>query len=283
MKSIQYPLVTFLISLSIILFCSCQDETLYKRTFSEEEKIKLADQFTNDIHEKYYQGSVAEVMVVNEAIKLRPEQADLWRELGIPYGKRGIAAPFQEYYSKAVKYDPLGWQGWRGYMYLYFYRDYERAIVDFNTIDDLTPAIVDYPQSTSVHFMRAICYLQLGEYEKAISFWDRHIEEELRISTEDYIDPRTYLFQGITYFKMGDLEKAKSSFERGTTNHPYNADLWFWTAKLAFKNGDTSQVKQALDKAQTQFDKAYQNNRPYVEEFYQMYQADIDELRLKLQ
>lgn len=270
---------TFLF-LSFFILYACQEKPLYKRTFSEEEKLKLTDQMTNGLH-RFYQGSVAEVMILEEAISLRPEQADLWREKGAATLKRGMAADFHEFYGKAAQYDPAGWLGYRGYMYLYFYRDYERAIKDFNTLDDLTPDIVDYPQSTSIHFMRGICYLQLGEYKKALSFWDRHLVEELRTTTEEYIDPKTYLFQGITYWKMGDFEKANSSFERGLKNHPYNADLWLWTAKMAIQNGDSNMAKQALEKAQTQFDKEYQNYRPYVEEFFQMYQSDIDELKLE--
>ncbi len=279
MKYLQATIPIIFAALSIITLLACQEKALYKKTFSEAEKIKLANQMTTDLIKKYNQGTVSEIMVLEEAIKLAPEEAGLWREIGVPYGKRGLAVEFQENYSKAVQYDPLNWQGWRGYMYLYFYRDYERAIKDFDTLDDLTPGIVDYPQSTSIHFMRAICYLQLEEYEKAITYWDKHFEEELRTGTEDYIDPRAYLFQGITYLKMGDLENANRSFEKGIKNHPKNADLWLWSAKLAFKNGALAKGKKALNNAQVQFNKNYQNARPYVEEFYQMHQSDIDELK----
>jgi len=263
---------------SCSVFCQ-QPDGLYKKEFTEAEKVKLVDQMTNKLRRKFGQGSVSEIMVLREALQMQPTNADLWREIGIPYGKRGMAAEFYENYGKAAKYDPLNWQGWRGYMYLYFYRDYERAIADFDSLDKLTPNFVDYPQSTSVHFMRAVCYLQLGQYQKALSFWDLHIEEELRNSSEDYIDPRTWLFKGITYLKMDDIVKAKENIDRGLKNVPGNADLLLWSAKLAYQNKEYKKAQIQLEKAQARFSEGYNNYRPYVEEFYQMYQSDIDELK----
>lgn len=278
MKNIQYSLGTILTLTFIMIFSSCHEEKLFKKSFSEVEKLALTDQMTSNLIRKFGQGSVSEILVLKEAIKLVPEQADLWREIGVPYGKRGMAAEFHENYSKAVQYDPLNWQGWRGYMYLYFYRDYERAIKDFDALDVLTPGFVDYPQSTSIHFMRAVCYLQLNQYAKAIDYWDKHLEEELRLSTEEYIDSKTFLFQGITYLKMEDLKNAALCFEKGLKHYANNPDLWFWSSKLALNNGDLDKARQALDNAQIQFDNKNQNYRPYVEEFYQLYQSDIDEL-----
>lgn len=217
-------------------------------------------------------------MLIEESEILNPLSADVHRELGVPYLKRGMGAEFEEHYQLAVKYHPVEWQGWRGYIYLYFYRDYENAIKDFNALDTLTPNFVDYPQATSVHFMRAISYLKLEQYDQALSFLDQHLTEELRTSTEDYIDSKTFLYQGIAHYKKGDLIQAKASFNRGTTNAPDNADLWFWTAKLAIANGDKNQAKSALEKSKIQLQKEYINKRNYVEEFFQIYPADIEEL-----
>ena len=38
----------------------------------------------------------------------------------------------------------------------YFYRDYKRALKDIEEYDALTPNFVDYPQWTSVNYMRGI-------------------------------------------------------------------------------------------------------------------------------
>jgi len=279
MKNSIYYFLFLIVTICCIAISCQQPPGLYKKEFTTEEKKRLAKQMPNSLLRKFYQGSVSEVMVLREALTFQPKDAKLWREIGVPYGKRGMAAEFHENYGKAVKYDSLNWQGWRGYMYLYFYRDYERAIADFDSLDKLTPNFVDYPQSTSIHFMRAICYLQLEEYDKALSYWDLHINEELKTGSEDYIDPKTFLFQGITYYRKGNLVKAQESIDRGLKHIKNNADLWLWSAKLALQNNQRQKALAALEKAQTQFDKGYYNYRSYVEEFYQMYQSDIDDLK----
>ena len=269
-----------LLPLLFLLSCfACQQPTdLYKKTFSQAEKEQLATQFFEQCG-NYYQGSVPEQFILEEAVTLAPQHVMANREIGVPYLKRGFAAEFEQYYQKVIDLDAKEWQGWRGYLYLYFYRDYERAIADFDATDTLTPNFVDYPQSTSVHFMRAICYLKLEQYDDALAYLDKHLTEELKTTTEDYIDCKTYLYQGIAHYHKGDLEQAKASFKRGTDNAPYNADLWYWTAKLATEKNEKRQALAALEKGEAQYKKGYQNQRPYVEEFFQLYQSDFDELR----
>jgi hypothetical protein len=66
------------------------------------------------------------------------------------------------------------WQGWRGYLKLFFYRDYESAIADFNATDTLTTGFTDYPQSMSVDYLRGLAYFQLGEEEKALDYYTKY-------------------------------------------------------------------------------------------------------------
>ena len=167
-------------------------------------------------------------------------------------------------------------------MYLYFYRDYRRAIADFDALDTLTPNFVDYPQATSIYFMKAAAFLMLEEYDQALALLDKHIIEELRTTTEDFIDLKTFVYQGIAHYKNGDIDLAKKSFERGIKNTPYSADLWYWSAKLAAETGEKAIALEAIEKAKIQFDKEYFNNRPYVEEFYQIYESDLTDLEAKI-
>lgn len=273
---------SFLIISCLFVLFSCQPEIdYYQKEFTKEEKTAIADQLLTGLS-RYYQGSVPRRFLIEESAKLNPYSADVHRELGVPYLKRGLPVQYEKHYSDAVKYGAVDWQGWRGYIYLYFYRDYERALADFTALDTLTPNFVDYPQSTSVLYMSAICHLKLGNYDQALSFFDQHIEEELRTSTEDFIDAKTFLFQGICHYEKGDKQKAKASFDRGLKNLPENADLWFWMAKLARENGDSQAALAAIQKAKVQFEKEYHNHRPYVEEFYQIHLSDITALQESL-
>ena len=280
-KKILVPLVVqknlmLLPFLLLILFTSCgqQRQQWYKKSFTPEEQTTLAKTLADGIR-NYDQGSPGSQLLLEEARALDPNNALVYREIGVPYLHRGIASAFPHYYSKAANLDPLGWTGWRGYLYLYFYHDYERALSDFNRLDTITPGVVDYPQSVSVDFMRGICYLQLGHYELAISYFDQHIEYETGITGFKYIDPETFLFRGIAYLSMGQPTAAIQSFETGLSLEDYNADLMYWLAKTHAQEGHTAQARNYLAQAQKAFAKKDYNRRRYVEEFYQLYETDL--------
>ncbi|GJM31485.1 MAG: hypothetical protein DHS20C18_04860 [Saprospiraceae bacterium] len=273
------------IALLALLTMTCCNRSidLYSRSYSTVEQQKLAQQFLAGVGTYYYQGSPQEIFLIKEGLKYNPNSASLWREFGAPTIKRGFARASYIYYGKAVDLDPLEWQGWRGYLYLYFYRDYQRALADFNATDTLTPNFIDYPQSTSVDFMRGICYLQLGEYDQALTFFEQHIEAEIGMVGEAYIDSRVFLFEGIAYFKLDKLDQAIKSFNRGLRVHEEkNADLWYWLAKSLMKKGQLSLAATALERAEEMYKRGYFHERSYVEEFYETYPAMIANLQEEL-
>lgn len=268
---------TLLVAICALLISCGQQEPLYKKTFSLEEKLALSESLLNGRGSGgYYQGSPAYEFQIKEAEKVYPQNGDIYREYGAALVKRGFAAKWHETYAKAVALDPEGWQGWRGYLYLYFYRDYERAIHDFNTIDSLTPNFVDYPQSQSVHFMRGICYLQLGNYEKAIEYFDMHIAHETKEAGIDFIEAKAFLYKAIAHWKSGDMQKAKETLDLGVSVDDKNADLYFWLAKYHREMGEDAKAKGYIEQAKKQFLAGYYNHRPYVEEFYQTYWTDLE-------
>jgi len=273
-------------SLWVIAVCfpACTEKAaLYVKTFSKEEQINLSNQFLAGAGLWYYQGNTAEQNLVRTGLRHNPNHAELWRELGAPHIKRGFAAKSWEYYGKTVALDPRGWQGWRGYLLLYFYRDYENAIADFNATDTLTPNFVDHPQSTSVDFMRAICYLQLGQYDEAQRFLEKHIADEIKVVGERYIDSRTFLYLGMAAFKKGLFEEAEAAFRRGLKNADgRNADLWYWTAKMTLLRGHKTEALEAIGQADLQFQKGNYHYRDYVEEFFQIYPEDIQALHTQI-
>ena len=264
------PLLSLL--LLIGLLSGCQSEpVLYKKTIPQTDHSKISEQLVGG-HQFHYQGTPSETLLMEEAMRYDPSNPVPHRELGAPTVKRGMAKDFYRHYQNAVDRDPVEWQGWRGYLYLYFYRDYERALADFQALDTLTPDFVDYPQATSVLFMSALCYLQMGQYEHAISYFDDHIEEELKTVEESYIGTETFLFKGIAQFKQEQWEVAKSTFESGLRNADgKSADLWFWLSQTQVKLGDQMAAKAAIQEAKAQFQLGYFHDRPYVEEFFQTY------------
>ncbi len=263
--------------LAFLLLTSCmqQKATLYKKEFAQEDLdfFKKCRWFG-----AYYQGTAAEHYVIKEGIKWNPEKASLWREMGIAFLKRGLPADYYPYYQKAVKYDAVEWQGWRGYIYLYFYRDYERAIQDFNATDTLTPNFVDHPQALSVDYMRGICYLKLNQIEKALSYFDKHIKDETETVGEDYLSTYAFLYKGICHFKKGETKQAIEILESGHKIHDQNADILLWLAKSYIKNGEKNKALSSIKLSKSLFKEGYFHSRNYTEDFFQSYLIDIEKV-----
>ncbi len=278
-KLLNYCL-KFIPVLFFLSLASCQqDNQYYKKEFTEAEHLENAERLLSGLgYRYYYQGSTGELELLKEAALHNEDHPEVWRERGIPYLKRGIAAGYYKPYERCAELDPEHWLGNKAYCTLYFYRDYESALTDIDQLDPLTPDFVDHPQATSIDYMRAICYLGMEEPEKALSFVDKHIEVEKESVGMDYVNPVALILKSKAHKSLGQLDEAEAVLEKGLKSHEKNADIKFYLAQLLFEKGEKKRAKALAEKAKIRFKETYFNSRPYVEEFYQIYLADIEEL-----
>ncbi|SHI85437.1 tetratricopeptide repeat protein [Aquimarina spongiae] len=276
-KSLKYCL-----SLVIILGIASCDSPL-----TEEEKKAKADQIINGktlLLSPHYQGSSKMMTLVEHAIALDPNNADARRELSIPYLKRGMPVQWKPLFDKAVALDPVNWQGWRGYLYLYFYRNYKKAIEDFDATDQLTPDFDDYPQGQSVNYMRGVAYMGLKDWDKAKLYFDTYINEQIATSGEDYADVTAFLYRGIIAYQNNEIESAIEDFLKVlqySGNH--YADAHYYLAKCFSAQNDFPKAKHHIDEAIKDFDLGYFHSRNYVEVLYQIYIQDLEGLKKQLE
>ncbi|MEO0787973.1 MAG: tetratricopeptide repeat protein [Bacteroidota bacterium] len=303
----MHKLSIFCLSL-VCLLCSCRthEERYFRRSLVEnqEEAVfaaatgydtpaaftlpsdslsirELSDLFVEGSF-YYYQGSPGHQLVLEEGLSLDPESALLHRELGVAYLKRGIADQFPRYYGKAASLDPVSWLGWRAYLYLYFYRDYQRAIDDCNRLDPLTPNFVDHPQSTSIDYMRGLAHHQLGEYQVARSYIDLHMEFERSSGDPQYIDKTSYLLSAMNYLELGKLNEALAELDTAVSWGSKWAELHYYRANILFELGRMTEARAALNKAEEGYNTGWGLSRPYVEEFFAAYPEDFRELSYQL-
>jgi Tfp pilus assembly protein PilF len=272
-KSLMYCL-NFLIIFGLF---SCQQEpNWFKREFSEEEKLAYAKELRNGVS-YYYQGTVPEQYHIKEAIKLDTNDGDLWREFGTARVKRGLADEMQYYYGKAAAIEPDPWAGFRGYLYLYFYRDYPRAIADFNLTDSVTGTI-SYSQGQNHDYMRGIAYYGLKDYPQALRSLSLYIDSTIAKDGEEWVDAFAVLYRALSYEKLQDEMNMKVELLRALRIYSDMADAHYHLARLAYKSGDKAKAQELIRKAETNFKAGYYHNRPYVEVLEQIYLKDITEL-----
>ncbi len=225
-----------------------------------------------------YQGTPTCMNAFAYIAELDSTNAEAYRELSIPYLKRGIPHKWEKWIKKAVEYDSIRWQPYRGYNYLWFYRDYKRAIADFNASDTLTPYL-DYPQGHSVDFWRGIAYLGLKDYENSIAFWDKHINKETNDTGEDWVELEAFLYRGIAYYESGNNEMALADFNRAIQYFTQTADSKYYKALILQEQGLNLEALALVNDAIEDFQQGYSNNRPYVETLRQIYMEDLTDFK----
>jgi tetratricopeptide (TPR) repeat protein len=280
-KSLRY-------SLSLLIPCcllfSCQKRDWYKREFSASEKEILSVQLVGraDVG-PYYQGSVPCQFLLREAIEMNPQNPDAWREINAPYVKRGFGVENYKTFGKVVELAPKLWQGWRGYLYLYFYRDYERAIADFDATDTLT-SITDYPQGQSVDYMRGLCYYALYENEKALKYFTANINEVTKKNGEEWVDVYAFLYRGLTYERLNQKELAIKDFDRGMKYASTLTDFPFHKTRLLLDDpkSDPIELSKLFQAVKRNFSTNNYHQRSYVEVHDQLYEEDITALEAKV-
>jgi len=265
-----------IICLSLIwLLSSCESEyQWYQRSFSEEEQKALAIELNHGVS-YFYQGTVASEFHALEALRLDSSNGDIWRELGTARVKRGILDEMDHYYAGAVERKPDPWQGFRAYLYLYFYRDYTRAIADFNAQDSIM-GMVGNSQAQDHDYMRGLAYYGLKDYDQAQLYLEKYINRISRELGSDWVDVYAKLYHALCRQKQGaPFEELLGLFKE---IDPDLADVNYHLSKLYHSQGQKPLALRHLMRAQASFNLGYYHRRPYVEVLDQLYQEDIDSL-----
>ncbi|WP_298507320.1 hypothetical protein [uncultured Kordia sp.] len=218
----------FLSSIIILVLFACEEKI--------DTKKRSMECFEYGMY--HYQGTQESINAFAKAVELDSTHAESWRELSIPFLKRGMPHLWKKYIDKAVELDPVVWQGYRGYNYLWFYRDYKSAIADFDATDTLTPNFIDAPQGHSVDFWRGIAYLGLKNHEKSIAFFDKHIQKEIDEAGEDWVEHEAFLYRGIAHYEAEKNKKYLSNIK----THKFELSLQDFNTLLKY-NADFADAK----------------------------------------
>lgn len=255
----------------IILSClSCDIDYLKKEEREKRASSKWQEFLDNDGYS--LQGTSVNMKAVEEVLVLDPKFSDAWRELSAPYIKRGMPQEWKKYMDKAVINDSERWRGWRGYLYLYFYRDYQKAIADFNATDTLTPNHIDSPQGHSVDYWRGHAYLGAKNYEKSIYYYQKHIAHVTKEFGEDWLEPDAFLNLAIAHYENNCLDSMPYYLDKALYYYQdKNADTKFYYALYEQGKGNKEKALEWIDLGIEDFYKGHSKKRPFNEEIKQVY------------
>ena len=268
--------------LVLIIFFSCSKSSDTSNLNAEEKRELAIKTYKDAVF--FPQGSARSVSGIYHATQIDSTYKQAIYELSVAYLKRGMPHKWKAQYDKAVLLDSATRIPWRGYLYLWFYRDYKKAIADFDMSDVLTPDFIDRPQGQSVDYWRGIAYLGLKDYENSITYFDKYIKQETEDAGEDWVELTAFLYRGIAHYENGNHEKALENFDL-LLKYSENlyADGKYYKALISKSKSENEKALTLVNSAIEDFNNGYYNNRGYVEALREIYLEDLESIKASLE
>ena len=247
-------------------------EELEKNKYSKKEILNVATFIS-------YHGSDK---CGNELMKLCIAKHDSitagdWHTYSVQNTKHGNYAEAIQALEKSLAINAKEMEGYYGWVLLYYYRDYEKSLKHLNHYDDLTPQDVDAPVGENIHFLKGLCYYQLGQYQNATKEFE--INEKFEVSHFGQKNCNTYIYfyMARCYEKKGDIKQAETYYKKAIKQSRFPVEADYYLGLLYIKNKNIDKGKKLLQSALTYIKQGYKQQDIYVELFDEVYQAQIEE------
>ncbi len=188
----------------------------------------------------------ADVQDYESAIEYDQDNSDALMERSGPINKSGDFEQGFKYLDKAVELEPIKHLGYRGWIRLRKIRDFDKALLDFERLDSLTPNVVDAPWGEDINFLRGECYFGDKNYPRAIESFNQSVENQ----GEDWVDIQTFVYLGLCKYELGNYEKAISEFQRALKQSESIPESYFGMARAYQKLGEIAKAKENILKAE---------------------------------
>ena len=170
----------------------------------QEHVYDCADKINYTIKMQEYQNCL------DAGIKKDSTIAYLWQQKAMPYFKIKKYEVGMKYVDKAVFYDASSWLSYRAFIKCIFARRYKEAIIDFE--ECIKRFGNSYVQDHSFPFYIGLSYLQLNEFKKAESVFEKDIKEQtIRMGDAHFLD---LFYYGISKYEQQKWEEAIVEFDK---------------------------------------------------------------------
>lgn len=202
--------------------------------------------------------------------------SDDFHEYSVQNTKHGNYAEAVAALEKAVAMDAKNIEGYYGWVLLYYYRDYQKALTHLDHYDNLAPG-VEAPVGENIHFLKALCHYRLNNYKAAINelllnemFEKEHFGKK---NCNTYI----YFYIARCYEKMNDQAEAIHYYNQAIKQTEYATEAHYYLGVLYQKQHLQKEAEIHLQKAYELIQKGYKQQDIYIELFDEVYQSQIEE------
>lgn len=256
-------LILFLIPFTIL----AQENCNYYKMIGENDKFEACTMFENRRNLKLHQFSKENMELLDEIIEKFPDYAPPYREKSAAYIKVGDFVNWKINIDKAVKYDPQGYLGIRAGLKAKFFADYKGAIEDIDSLDKIRDYDLGMTNNGDYHLniVKAICYSQLNQKEKAIEIFEKQLADETHtVGLYDYYQ------LGVTYFEIKNYEKALQTFQKQLIENE-NAETHYYLGQVYKNLNQPEKYAEHKKKAFDFYKKGIIMRDPYNEHINKIY------------
>lgn len=279
----------FLIGACILLTCCIANKPEYAETITDEKMMAYlssrhivasrnnADSVFGIGYYNVYMGkNELGNKIMNYALSLKDSITyEDYHALSVQNTKNGNYPIAINALEKALALNPEV-HGYYGWVLLYYYRDYRKALVHLEKYDSLTPNYSDAPGGENIHFLKGLVKMNLKDYNGAIAEFNNNIGEVSDKSGEEWVSIATFLYKGRCYHKLKRFNDAIDAYDKAIKYHDSFTEALFYKGLVLFELGEKNlgceNVKKALDLR----NKGHRQSDSYVELFDEIYVGDIE-------
>jgi tetratricopeptide (TPR) repeat protein len=200
-----------------------------------------------------------------------------YQSISVQQTKNGDYQKAIQYLEKSIALDAKENENYYGWLLLYYYRDYQKALKHLNHFDDLTPNVIDAPVGENIHFLKGLCYYQLNQYKEAIAEFEINKKFEIERFGNKNCNSYIYFYEARCFEKLSNSIDAEKNYQFSIKLSPYATEAYYYLGLLYQSQQKNKFAKRYINKALQLIKKGYKQQDIYVELFDEVYQSQIEE------
>ena len=229
--------------------------------------------------DKYPQGTRKSQQYYDSAIRTCPDYAEAWREISVPYLKRGDFYTWRRYMDRAVELKPYPFLGVRGWCLFKFLRDYNGALTDLRRFDTLSGF---HPMNSgdgnyNLYIVMALCERESGNYQQAFHYFALGIDSVLAQQGDKWIGFSDYIHRAVTKMRTKDYTGALADLDLQLKKYDNYAEIYYYQGLIYHSLHREKEAITSLEKARTLAAADHHLSDIYCEMQDEVFISDIDE------
>tara|TARA_B100000809_G_scaffold34084_1_gene29903 strand:+ start:12830 stop:13681 length:852 start_codon:yes stop_codon:yes gene_type:complete len=178
--------------------------------------------------------------------------------------------------EKAVKLEPEDGSAYYGWVLLYYYRDYEKALSVLEQCDAYTPGFSDAPMGDDIHYLKGLCHFQMKHYQTALDEFDIYINNMARTHGEGFVNVYTFIQKGRCLKALGRFDESILSYKKAIKYYKKCTEAYYFMGLTQLEMNEKDSACLNFNFALDLIKKGHKSSDTYVEYFHEIYTLEIE-------